>query len=210
MRERWRSSFLMIGGRDVGDRLDGVERVGALLIVAGVLLVVDEARAQHRQRGEDAVELEVVLRPRLAAARRPRRADRWPGRGRCAGSGWAAAARPAPPARRRCRASSRRRDRPACSRPPRPPRRRSSALHRDAPAARVVPAARLARPGPFGPGRRRAPPAPARWAGDPGGASRPRPPRPSRAQVRSGGLAPASAPAAAGGAPALLAGAPSP
>ena len=57
--------LLEVGGRDVGDGLDRLERLDALLVVAGVLLVLDEARAQHRQRRGDAVELQVVLVARL-------------------------------------------------------------------------------------------------------------------------------------------------
>ena len=64
MRASRRSSFLSRLGRDVGDRLDRLERVGALLIVARVLARPQEARAQHRDRRRDAVELEVVLRAR--------------------------------------------------------------------------------------------------------------------------------------------------
>ncbi len=57
--------LLEIGGRDVGDGLDRLDRVGALLIVARVLFVLHEARAQHRQRRRNAVELEVILGPGL-------------------------------------------------------------------------------------------------------------------------------------------------
>ena len=56
--------LLDLGRRDVGHRLDGVQRVGALLVVAGVRLVVEEAGPQHGDRREDPVELEVVLRAR--------------------------------------------------------------------------------------------------------------------------------------------------
>ncbi len=120
--------LLEIGRRDVGDRLDGVERVGALLILAGVLIVVEEPRAQHRQRGEDPVELEVILRPRrqrlaVLVELIVGQADEDPpvavGERLPVGPGLLG---------EDVRRPRRRRDRPACSRPPRPPRRRSSAL----------------------------------------------------------------------------------
>ena len=68
------------------------------------------------------------MRAGLAAARRPRRAGRWPGRGRCGGSGSAAAARPAVVCSAKMNGvqSSREIDQRVAGRL-RPPRRRSSA-----------------------------------------------------------------------------------